>query len=130
MLSQALAASWQTLQDRHPSTGEVSVWGVACSGGRDSLALLHVAVRAAVERRAAGQDTMVWALHVHHGLHPEADAWREQVRAQCAAWQAQGWPVDLDSRSLHLNPQAGDSVEALAREGRYLALGEMARLKG
>ncbi|HMC45144.1 MAG TPA: ATP-binding protein, partial [Caballeronia sp.] len=41
---------------------------VALSGGLDSTALLDAAVR------CAGQ-TRVIALHIHHGLSPNADAW-------------------------------------------------------
>lgn len=130
MLSQALEAAWQQRPGPHLPEGGGAVWGVACSGGRDSLALLHVACRLAAARCAANQPTQVWALHVHHGLQPQANAWRDQVRAQCEAWQALGWPVSFDHRALRLRPQPGDSVEALAREGRYQALGDMARTRG
>ena len=61
----------------HPGqpSGGVTV-AVAFSGGRDSLALLHATVRAA---RALG--LQVVALHVHHGLMAEADAWvRSAIR--------------------------------------------------
>ncbi len=129
-LSEALAAAWQQRAGPHPPKGDGAVWGVACSGGRDSLALLHVACLVAAARCVAGQPTQVWALHVHHGLQPQADAWRDQVQAQCVAWQALGWPVSFDARALRLRPQAGDSIEALAREGRYRALGDMARTHG
>ena len=43
---------------------------VAWSGGRDSTALLHAALVA-----AAPLGVEVVALHVHHGLSPNADAW-------------------------------------------------------
>ncbi len=44
---------------------------VACSGGRDSMALLYATARMA---QALG-GIEVLALHVHHGLSPQADAW-------------------------------------------------------
>lgn len=93
---------------------------VAVSGGRDSTALLHAAVRAG---QALG--VAVVALHVHHGLHLRADAWRQRVQAQCRRWGAGfAW------RRLDGAPAAGESVEAWARAGRYAALAEMAREAG
>ncbi|MCA0175306.1 MAG: tRNA lysidine(34) synthetase TilS [Proteobacteria bacterium] len=93
---------------------------VAVSGGRDSTALLHAAVRA-----GQTQEVTVVALHVHHGLHPQADAWRQRVQAQCRRWGAGfAW------RRLSGAPAAGESVEAWARAGRYAALAEMAREAG
>lgn len=89
---------------------------VAVSGGRDSTALLHCTLRQA---RALGVE--VWALHVHHGLQLEADAWLQQVQQQSRRWGAQ-----FDSRRLVGAPARGDSIEAWARAGRYQALAEMA----
>ena len=93
---------------------------VAVSGGRDSAALLHCTLRQA---RALGVE--VWALHVHHGLQLEADAWLRQVQQQSRRWGAQ-----FDSRRLVGAPARGDSVEAWARAGRYQALAEMALAHG
>ena len=59
----------------HPQGGAV---GVAFSGGRDSLALLHVTCHAA--RRLGLQ---VLAIHVHHGLLPQADGWQRSARRLC-----------------------------------------------
>lgn len=98
---------------------------VATSGGRDSTALLHATVQA-----AAGLGLRVVALHVHHGLQPEADAWLAQVRGQCARWARAGKPVSFLFRRLEGHPAAGQSVEAWARAGRYRALAEMAREAG
>lgn len=93
---------------------------VAASGGRDSTALLHCTLRAA---RPLG--VQVVALHVHHGLLPQADAWLAQVRTQ-----ARRWGAGFDSRHLAGRPAKGDSVEAWARRGRYAALAEMAHAAG
>ena len=46
---------------------------VAFSGGMDSTVLLHLATQAAPSSAVA--------LHVNHGLHPDADQWQ----AHCAA---------------------------------------------
>lgn len=90
---------------------------VACSGGRDSIALLHATARA-----AGALGLRVVALHVHHGLSPHADVWLDQLGTQVAAWAAAGWPVSLRHERLIGAPAPGDSVEAWAREGRHRAL--------
>lgn len=93
---------------------------VAASGGRDSTALLHATVRAA---RPLG--IAVHALHVHHGLNPQADAWAAQVRTQCRRWGATFHLARLEGA-----PAPAESVEAWARRGRYAALAAMARAAG
>lgn len=98
---------------------------VAASGGRDSTALLHATARA-----AAGLGVEVVALHVHHGLNPQADHWLGHVRRQCARWARAGLPVRFECRRLQGAPSAGESVEAWARKGRYRALAEMAHGAG
>jgi tRNA(Ile)-lysidine synthase len=93
------------------------VVAVACSGGRDSVALLHATLRAA---HALG--TSVVALHVHHGLMPDADRWASELEALCDRWNA-----DFACERLRGGPAAGESVEAWARRERYRALARMAR---
>ena len=93
---------------------------VAVSGGRDSMALLHCTARAAA---ALGIDVV--ALHVHHGLQADADAWARLVEQTC-----QRWSVHFAMQRLEGQPAKGDSVEAWARRGRYLALAAMARAAG
>lgn len=94
---------------------------VAYSGGRDSTALLHATLKA-----AADQGVEVFALHVHHGLSPHADAWEEGARRQCERWARRGMPVQFASIRLATCPAPGESVEAWARQQRYRALREMA----
>lgn len=98
---------------------------VAASGGRDSTALLHATARA-----AAGMDVQVVALHVHHGLMPDADAWCQAVQVQCEQWARDGLPVRCEVERLGGSPARGDSVEAWARRERYAALTRMARRAG
>ena len=98
---------------------------VAASGGRDSTALLHATARAA---RDLGLE--VHALHVHHGLVADADAWLERLEAQCRRWRAAGLPVHFHSTRLDGRPARGESVEAWARRERYQALAAMARHAG
>lgn len=98
---------------------------VAFSGGRDSLALLHATCRA-----AGLLQIEVVAIHVHHGLLPEADAWLSGARALVARWRRRGWPVRLAEARLAGSPAPGDSVEAWARAGRHAALARLAREAG
>lgn len=96
---------------------------VAVSGGRDSTALWHAAASCA----AQGSGLEVVALHVHHGLLAEADAWVQHLQRQARRWAVRGLPVRLHWRRLQGAPARGDSIEAWARRERYAALTEMAR---
>lgn len=90
------------------------VW-VAFSGGLDSTVLLHLlATRPEATLPLA-------AIHVDHGLHPDSPAWAEHCRQVCAALG-----VPLTVRRLTLRRRPGESLEALAREGRYAILRELA----
>jgi len=100
-----------------PRTGDAVA--VAFSGGLDSTALLHATARAAV----GGQRVM--ALHVHHGLQPQADDWA----AHCER-VAREFGAGFVCTRLSGAPARGDSVEAWAREGRHRALHDMAVAAG
>jgi len=109
-----------------PKTPDLSrCIAVAYSAGRDSTALLHASLCAAAE-----QGVQVVALHVHHGLSPQADAWLAHARHQCEAWAREGLPVRFFSQRLTTRPAAAESVEAWARKARYQALREMALAAG
>jgi len=101
------------------------VIAVACSGGRDSTALLHAT---AVAARSSG--SRVVALHIHHGLSAQADAWLDHLRLQVADWAGQGLPVELIAEHLSGAPGPGESIEAWAREGRYRSLQALALAAG
>ncbi|HEY6354454.1 MAG TPA: tRNA lysidine(34) synthetase TilS [Burkholderiaceae bacterium] len=98
---------------------------MAYSAGRDSTALLYATALAARE-----QGLEVAALHVHHGLMREADAWLEFADKQTRRWRKAGLPVQLVSTRLQGKPAKGESVEAWARRERRLALARMAREQG
>jgi tRNA(Ile)-lysidine synthase len=103
-----------------PRTAEfIPTVAVAFSGGLDSTALLHATVRAAV-----GQQRIV-ALHVHHGLQPQADDWA----AHCER-VAREFGAGFACARLSGSPARGASVEAWAREGRHRALHDMAVAAG
>ena len=83
---------------------------VGYSGGMDSSLLLHCAARSAVAR-ARG----LRALHVHHGLHPDADAWAVQAQAR-----AQALGIACNLVRVQVDPR-GQGIEAAAREARLAA---------
>jgi tRNA(Ile)-lysidine synthase len=92
---------------------------VALSGGLDSMVLLRLAHACA---RARG--LTLFAFHVHHGLSPNADAWR----AHCEA-ASNELGIPFDHRAVDVD-KTGSGVEAAARKRRYAALGEMCRAHG
>src|SRR6267143_3948956 len=83
---------------------------VGLSGGVDSVALLHV-----LKNCAAGSGFFLSAIHVHHGLSPNAGAWAQFCRALCARWG-----VPLAVRRVKV-AKKGKGPEAAAREARYQA---------
>lgn len=70
------------------------------------------------------------ALHVHHGLMPEADGWLEFADKQIRRWRKTGLPVRLVSTRLPGKPAKGESVEAWARRERRTALARIAHEEG
>lgn len=86
---------------------------IAYSGGLDSTVLLHAAVRVAGAARCI-------ALHVHHGLSPNAERWLAHCEATARALGAA-----FDVERVDVPRENGVSVEAAAREARYRALDAM-----
>ncbi|MBC8118995.1 MAG: tRNA lysidine(34) synthetase TilS [Burkholderiaceae bacterium] len=92
---------------------------LALSGGRDSMVLLDVLARLAATRGTGIQ--RVTAVHVHHGLSPNADAWLAHCEAECAERD-----VSLVVQRVQVK-RRGQGIEAAAREARYAALATAAR---
>lgn len=91
---------------------------IAYSGGVDSSVLLHVLAGMATDQGT--DDThglQAIALHVHHGLSPNADAWLAHCVAQCEQLK-----VPLHYRHVTIDGASGESIEAAARAARYAAL--------
>ena len=86
---------------------------IAFSGGLDSTVLAHLC-RALAERDASFDFA---AAHIHHGLHPAADAWVRHVHESAHALK-----LSLEVRHVDGRPKAGESPEAAARIARYTAL--------
>ena len=90
---------------KRPSVKKIAV---ALSGGVDSVVLLHQL-----------KDRAVCAIHVHHGLSPNADAWAQFCRALCRRWKV---PLTVKRVSVL---RAGRGLEAAARDARYEAFTEI-----
>ncbi|QJR11752.1 tRNA(Ile)-lysidine synthase [Usitatibacter rugosus] len=79
------------------------------SGGLDSVVLLHLL---ATQREAHGFELS--ALHVHHGLSPNADRWASACEQLCETLR-----VPLSIERVHVERDSGTGLEAAAREARY-----------
>lgn len=85
---------------------------VALSGGIDSVVLLH-----ALHALAADCELELAALHVNHGLSPQAYAWERHCRALCKRLG-----VPLAVRRVRLAARREKGLEAAARAARYAVL--------
>jgi tRNA(Ile)-lysidine synthase len=82
---------------------------VALSGGVDSAVLLHLLVPLASQMQLP-----LSAVHVNHGISPNADKWSEFCRNLC---QSRNIPLEIARVKVMREP--GISLEAAAREERY-----------
>ncbi|QBG92638.1 tRNA lysidine(34) synthetase TilS [Xanthomonas oryzae] len=84
---------------------------LAYSGGMDSSALLQLLATTPRYRQAG-----LRALHVHHGLHADADAWAAHCQRSCDALQ-----VPLQIVRVQVERDSGLGLEAAARNARHIA---------
>lgn len=85
---------------------------VALSGGLDSTVLLHLMVRLGGEL-----EVPLRAIHVHHGLHPDAESWSAHCKALCKRLSV---PLSVERVEVEKAPRR--SLEAEARKARYQAI--------
>jgi len=85
---------------------------IALSGGMDSVSLLHATLLAAKILKPASLS----AIHVNHGLSPQADRWERFCRLLC---DQLGLPLEI--RHVRVDLQ-GEGLEAAARKARYKEL--------
>ncbi len=95
-----------------------AIVAIAFSGGLDSSVLLDAAVRVMGASRCV-------ALHVHHGLSPNADRWLAHCEAAAHTLGAR-----FEAQRVRVARDGGESVEAAAREARYRALDVMCARQG
>ncbi|GAB3386365.1 tRNA lysidine(34) synthetase TilS [Lysobacter fragariae] len=84
---------------------------VGLSGGLDSVVLLH-ALAASPRARERGLS----AVHVHHGLHADADRWVAHCEQLCASLD-----VPLQVTRVEVHRDLGEGLEAAARQARHAA---------
>ena len=89
---------------------------VAFSGGIDSHVLLHSLAQLRSQLRGADLS----AIHVNHGLMPQAKQWAEHCRQVATALSVDCHIVNVDARA-----HVGESPEAKARQVRYQAFYSM-----
>ncbi len=99
------------LLDALRSLPVVKKYLVGFSGGADSTALLLAL--------SNSQDPVLApfsAVHINHGLHPDADHWQKHCEAFCAQHA-----IKLICLSIDLDKHSGKGMEAAARHQRYEA---------
>ena len=84
---------------------------IAFSGGLDSTALLSL-VKKLSEKRP---HLSLRAIHIHHGLSPNADAWTAHCQQLCEQFEI---PLIIEKVKVEMH----DGIEAGAREARYQAI--------
>lgn len=89
---------------------------VALSGGADSVALLH----ALAELRASSPQLELSALHVHHGISPNADAWAAFCVARC-----RDLDIPIQLLRVEVDRSSREGLEAAARRVRYAAFAQV-----
>jgi tRNA(Ile)-lysidine synthase len=85
------------------------------SGGLDSTVLLHLLTRTSKEEAIT-----LSALHVHHGLSPNAHAWERHCAAACDIWR-----VPLRVAQVTVNRAPRTSLEEEARRSRHQAFADV-----
>jgi tRNA(Ile)-lysidine synthase len=100
---------------------------VALSGGRDSVALLHLLAKLFAKESVASSakhKDPAWtlcALHVNHGLQADSRYWAQCCNELCFELGIQLYTHTYAPNEL-LETQKGKGLEAAARQARYRAL--------
>ncbi|MDX8385718.1 MAG: tRNA lysidine(34) synthetase TilS [Gallionella sp.] len=84
---------------------------IGLSGGVDSVVLLHL-----LHRLSTRFNWQLSALHVHHGISANADAWRDFCIDLCARIN-----IPLCTKNVDIAPLRGMGIEAAARKLRHTA---------
>lgn len=84
---------------------------IGLSGGVDSVVLLHL-----LHQLAPRYSWQLSALHVHHGISPNADAWAAFCAGLCANLN-----IPLHIEQVDIAPLRAQGIEAAARKLRHAA---------
>ena len=84
---------------------------IAFSGGLDSTALLSLVKKLSEQR----PHLSLRAIHIHHGLSPNADTWTAHCQQLCKQFAI---PLIIEKVKVEMH----DGIEAGAREARYQAI--------
>jgi tRNA(Ile)-lysidine synthase len=95
---------------RHTLAGERVC--VAFSGGMDSIVLLDI-----LDQLKSPLRLNLCAIHVHHGLSPNAQAWMEFCEGICAARN-----IALTTTRVSIDRSSSLGLEGAARAARYAAI--------
>jgi tRNA(Ile)-lysidine synthase len=115
MRNRALAFTAEQLLQTLKSFPVVNTYVVGFSGGADSTALLH-----AINTIQTRLNAPVSAVHVNHGIHPDADTWQQHCETFCHQHR-----IKLVCLKVALNNNSGKGLEAEARHLRYEAVSDL-----
>jgi tRNA(Ile)-lysidine synthase len=93
----------------------VTNYYVAFSGGLDSHVLLHFL-------KQEFSELNLKAIHVNHQLQPQATQWETHCKKVC-----RDLDIPLTITRVKINPRAGESLEAVARQKRYAVFKKILR---
>lgn len=85
---------------------------IALSGGIDSCVLLHYFANSPYRQQLR-------AIHINHQLQTNAQAMQTHCQQLCDCWQ-----IPLITKTITIQTNPGDSLEAVARDNRYQAICE------
>lgn len=93
---------------------------VGLSGGVDSVVLLDT-IHKLNQTFAPDEQLLLCAVHVHHGLSDNAEAWLKFCAEFCQQRQ-----IKFEFKKVKLAKQSRQSLEALARDARYSVFKQVA----
>jgi tRNA(Ile)-lysidine synthase len=102
---------------------------VACSGGLDSIALLHaictVRKQYLLTKHTVDNQPQIWALYIDHGIHPDSTSWGNLVRDTAMSLNAQFDVIRVQGLSSNM-----PNLENAARNARHYALEQLCKQHG